>query len=159
MIRPSFSLRDRRIFAALWRKSALLAGASSRHFSNAFLAFSTDFSTSVRVDARNLLRTLPFAGFTVSIHRLASFAAKKNHSRSHKSAQDSYKLHRRSTAFQSSESNRCGLVKEQAIESDSHIAFRIDAGIASRIRSWNSLLKSLSETDTGFYSRNRYQIR
>src|SRR5437870_13213426 len=76
MIRPSFSLRDRRIFAALWRKSALLAGASSRHFSNAFLAFSTDFSTSVRVEARNLLSTLLLAGFTVSIHRLALFAAK-----------------------------------------------------------------------------------
>src|SRR6266566_5134082 len=79
MILPSFSFRDRRIFAALWRNSARLVGDSSRHFSNAFRAFSTDFSTSVRVEARNLLSTLPLAGFTVSIHRLALFAAKKNH--------------------------------------------------------------------------------
>ena len=97
-MRPSFSLRDRRIVAALWRKSALLAGGSSRHFSNAFLAFSTDFSTSVRVEIRNLLNTLPLAGFTVSIHRLALFAAKKNHPRNQKSAQDSYKLHQRNTS-------------------------------------------------------------
>src|SRR5207245_3405557 len=77
MILPSFSFSDRRIFAALWRNSLRLAGESSRHFSNAFLAFSTDFSTSVRVEARNLLSTLPLAGFTVSIHRLSLFAAKR----------------------------------------------------------------------------------
>src|SRR5437899_2404441 len=77
MIFPSFSFRDRRIFAALWRNSPRLAGENSRHFSNAFRAFSTDFSTSVRVEARNLLSTLPLAGFTVSIHRLALFAAKR----------------------------------------------------------------------------------
>src|SRR5437667_10195058 len=77
MLLPDLSFIYRRIFAALWINSPRLAGESSRHFSNAFLAFSTDFSTSVRVEARNLLSTLPLAGFTVSIHRLALFAAKR----------------------------------------------------------------------------------
>src|SRR5437667_6590319 len=95
MLLPDLSFIYRRIFAALWINSPRLAGENSRHFSNAFLAFSTDFSTSVRVEIGNLLSTLPLAGFTVSIHRLALFAAKKNHPRSHKSAQDSYKLNQR----------------------------------------------------------------
>src|SRR5689334_17589915 len=67
-------------------------GGSSRHFSKAFRAFSTDFSTSVRDEARNLLSTLPFAGFTVSIQRFALFEAKKLDFLMQTSALDSYKL-------------------------------------------------------------------
>src|SRR6266516_2291939 len=59
-------------------------------------------------------------------------------------SQDSYKLHRRSTAFRYSEFNRHSSVKEHAIESDSCIRFRILC--------WNRFLNPVLEHSPGTLS-------